>query len=43
MSATHLVGLLLGTEEDWSGAFETMMRRLGPPIEHGGQRHQFAT
>jgi hypothetical protein len=26
----HLVGLLLGTEEDWPAAFETLMRRLGP-------------
>ena len=30
MTRTHLIGLLLGTEEDWSGAFETMMARLGP-------------
>ncbi|MEU4228345.1 hypothetical protein AB0F17_28960 [Nonomuraea sp. NPDC026600] len=26
----HLVGLLLGTEEDWPSAFETVLRRLGP-------------
>jgi hypothetical protein len=26
----HLVGLLLGTEEDWSAAFETLTRRTGP-------------
>ena len=26
----HLVGLLLGTEEDWPAAFETIMRRMGP-------------
>jgi hypothetical protein len=25
-----LVGLLLGTEEDWPSAFETVLRRLGP-------------
>jgi hypothetical protein len=43
MTRTHLVGLLLGTEEDWSGAFETMMARLGPPIEHGGEGHEFTT
>ena len=43
MTRTHLIGLLLGTEEDWSGAFETMMARLGPPIEHASERHEFAT
>jgi hypothetical protein len=26
----HLVGLLLGTEEDWPRAFETILRRTGP-------------
>ncbi|WP_219461623.1 ATP-grasp domain-containing protein [Nonomuraea rhizosphaerae] len=26
----HLVGLLLGTEEDWPSAFETVLRKLGP-------------
>ncbi|GGO77023.1 ATP-grasp domain-containing protein [Nonomuraea cavernae] len=26
----HLVGLLLGTEQDWPAAFETVLRRLGP-------------
>ncbi|NRQ34812.1 hypothetical protein HII36_23680 [Nonomuraea sp. NN258] len=26
----HLLGLLLGTEEDWPSAFETVLRRLGP-------------
>ena len=26
----HLIGLLLGTEEDWPRAFETIMRRIGP-------------
>ena len=32
---THLIGLLLGTEEDWPRAFETLVERLGP-IRHGG-------
>ena len=41
MARTHLIGLLLGTEEDWSGAFETMIARAAPPIEHGGERHEF--
>ena len=33
MARTHLIGLLLGTEEDWSEAFETLVARTGP-IEH---------
>ncbi|GAA3603259.1 hypothetical protein GCM10022419_104590 [Nonomuraea rosea] len=32
----HLIGLLLGTEEDWPAAFETVLRRLGP-IEGVGE------
>jgi hypothetical protein len=43
MARKHLIGLLLGTEEDWSGAFETLMARLTPSIAHGGERHEFAT
>ena len=27
---THLLGLLLGTEEDWPTAFESIVRRMGP-------------
>jgi hypothetical protein len=39
----HLVGLLLGTENDWPRAFETLTGRLGV-IEDGlGGRHEFAT
>ena len=26
----HLIGLLLGTEEDWPRAFETLLERVGP-------------
>ena len=33
----HLVGLLLGTEEDWPAAFETLVRRLGP-VRAGSRR-----
>jgi hypothetical protein len=39
---THLIGLLLGTEEDWSSAFESIVARMGP-IEHGGDTHELAT
>jgi hypothetical protein len=40
MTATpHLIGLLLGTEEDWPRAFEEIVRRLGPVPGPGGSRH----
>jgi hypothetical protein len=38
----HLIGLLLGTEEDWPSAFETLVERLGP-IEWRGETHELAT
>jgi hypothetical protein len=37
----HLIGLLLGTEEDWPRAFEEILRRLGPVTGPGGSRHAF--
>ena len=40
---THLIGLLLGTEEDWPRAFETLVERLGPITDAGGRRHRIAT
>ena len=40
---THLVGLLLGTEEDWPRAFETIVARLGPISDDAGGRHRIAT
>src|SRR3954454_1348546 len=40
---THLIGLLLGTEEDWPFAFETLLRRLGPVTDGGGRRHHVET
>ena len=43
MATTHLLGLLLGTEEDWSGAFEALLRRARLDIVAGGDRHQFAS
>jgi hypothetical protein len=39
---SHLVGLLLGTEEDWPTAFETLVERLGP-IEWRKQKHELTT
>jgi hypothetical protein len=39
---THLIGLLLGTEEDWPTVFETLVPQVGT-VEYGGGRHSFAT
>ena len=39
----HLIGLLLGAEEDWSSTFEELVRRLDLHIDDGGQTHTFAT
>ena len=38
---THLIGLLLGTEDDWPRAFEEVIRRLGPVTGNGGTKHSF--
>jgi hypothetical protein len=37
---THCIGLLLGTEEDWPTAFETLVSRLGPIRGDDGARHR---
>jgi hypothetical protein len=37
----HLIGLLLGTEEDWPAAFEEIVRRLGPVTDAAGVRHAY--
>jgi hypothetical protein len=34
----HLIGLLLGAEEDWPRAFEAILRKVGP-VKTGGQTH----
>jgi hypothetical protein len=41
-SQSHLIGLLLGTENDWPRAFETLVRKLGG-IQHGGAEHALTT
>ncbi|MET0134612.1 MAG: hypothetical protein ABW215_13600 [Kibdelosporangium sp.] len=38
----HLLGLLLGTEEDWPRAFEELVRRLGP-VRANGAEHTLST
>jgi hypothetical protein len=40
--AQHLIGLLLGTEEDWPAMFEELLRRLDPHVTAGGETHTFA-
>ncbi|HEY2272281.1 MAG TPA: hypothetical protein VGH30_05880 [Jatrophihabitantaceae bacterium] len=37
----HLLGLLLGTEEDWPTAFESIVRRLGTVTDGVGDEHRF--
>jgi len=37
----HLIGLLLGTEEDWPAAFEAIVRRLGPVADAAGEEHGY--
>jgi hypothetical protein len=38
----HLIGLLLGAEEDWPTAFEAILRRVGT-VRSGGTEHTFAS
>jgi hypothetical protein len=40
---THLIGLLLGTEDDWPRAFEELTRRLGPIVDGSGRSHRIDT
>lgn len=39
----HLVGLLLGTENDWPGAFEALVRAVGTVVDGQGREHEIAT
>ena len=41
MTDTHLIGLLLGTEEDWPTAFESIVRRLGRVSDGAGVVHEY--
>ncbi|GAB3585912.1 ATP-grasp domain-containing protein [Calidifontibacter terrae] len=36
----HLIGLLLGAEEDWPQAFEELLRRMGPVKGLDGSSHE---
>ncbi len=39
----HVIGLLLGTEDDWPRAFEALVRRLGPVTDDNGGQHRMNT
>ncbi len=39
----RLIGMLLGTEEDWPSAFEALLHRLEPGISYEGDSHSFTT
>jgi hypothetical protein len=39
----HLIGLLLGTEEDWPAAYQTLIARLGAVTDGSGRRHHITT
>ncbi len=41
--ARHLIGLLLGAEEDWPRAFEEVLRRVGPVRGPDGRLHELAS
>lgn len=43
MAKNHLIGLVLGTEEDWPSAFEEMVRRVNQPVRFEGAEHTFST
>ena len=43
MPKTHIVGMLLGIEEDWPSAFEELLRRCDVSIRYRGETHTFAT
>jgi hypothetical protein len=43
MASRHIIGMLLGTEDDWPTAFEGYLGRLNPRIRHHGETHQVAT
>jgi hypothetical protein len=39
----HLIGMLLGTEDDWPRAYEALVRRLGPVTDASGTSHRIGT
>ncbi len=43
MAKTHLIGMLLGVEEDWPAAFEALLGRADLAVREGGETHTFTT
>ena len=43
MAKTHLIGMLLGVEEDWPAAFEALLGRVDLSVRQGGETHTFTT
>ena len=43
MAKTHLIGMLLGVEEDWPAAFEALLGRADLTVREGGETHTFTT
>ena len=43
MPRTHLIGMLLGVEEDWPAAFEALLARADLSVREGGETHRFST
>jgi hypothetical protein len=43
MGIQHRIGLLLGIEEDWPRALESLLRRASLRIRHGGETHELTT
>ena len=43
MPSTHLIGMLLGVEEDWPAAFEALLGRADLAVREGGETHRFTT
>ncbi len=39
----HIIGLLLGTEDDWPRAFDALVRRLGAVRDEAGTTHRLRT
>src|ERR1700751_5165644 len=39
-AAEHIIGLLLGTENDWPRTFEALVRRLGPGTAEAGNTNR---
>ncbi|GAA1884500.1 ATP-grasp domain-containing protein [Asanoa iriomotensis] len=39
----HIIGLLLGTEDDWPRAYEALVDRLGPVVDGSGRKHRLRT